>query len=475
MATLGVILGNRDFFPDVLIGEARRDLTKLFADLSIEPIWLSEVETKLGAVETWSDAQKCGELFRRNRDRLDGILVCLPNFGDEKGVADSIRLADVRVPILVQACPDDLDQFGLNRRRDAFCGKISVCNNLRQYRLKFSLTRDHTVAILHPRFREDLSRFLDVCRVVRGLSRVRIGAVGARPNAFNTTRFSEKLLEAAGISVSTIDLSEVFGDAAKISNEDARVRQRVDQIRRYADAVSVPDESILRMAKFALVVDDWMQSLGITATAVQCWSSLQKNYGVNVCTIMSMMSEQMMPSACEVDIAGVVSMYALQLASGRPSALVDWNNNYGDDPEKCVLFHCGNWAKDFLPDIRIATAPILGTTLGEENTFGALEGRTGSGPLTFGRISTDDLTGKIRAYVGEGEFTDDPLNTFGTRAVVRVPELSALMHLVCQNGFEHHAAMNRSHCAVAVSEGLSRYLGWDVYHHERPRDLPSIV
>jgi L-fucose isomerase-like protein len=474
MTTLGVILGNRDFFPDVLVGEARRDLEKLFSAMSIEAVWLSPEETKLGAVETWADAQKCGDLLRRNRDRLDGILVCLPNFGDEKGVADSIRLGDVRVPIFVQACPDDLDQFGLDRRRDAFCGKISVCNNLRQYGIRFSLTRDHTVAIGDPRFREDLAQFIQTCNVVRGLSRVRIGAVGARPNAFNTTRFSEKLFESAGISVSTIDLSEIFGSTNKIPSNDAGVKKRIEQIRAYADSSSAPDESIIRMAKFAKVVDDWMQSLGIVATAIQCWSSMQKNFGVNVCTIMSMMSERMMPSACEVDIAGVVSMYALQLASGRPSALVDWNNNYGGDPEKCVLFHCGNWAKDFLPEVRIATAPILGTTLGEENTFGALEGRTGSGPLTFGRVSTDDLAGKITAYVGEGEFTDDPLNTFGTRAVVKVPALPGLMHVVCQNGFEHHAAMNRSHTATSVAEALGHYLGWEIYHHQRPAGLPPL-
>jgi len=472
---LGVIIGNRDFFPDVLISEARRDLTKLFAELSIEPVWLSPEESKLGAVETWADAQRCGELLRKNRERIDGILVCLPNFGDEKGVADSIRLADVRVPVLVQACPDDLDQFGLDRRRDAFCGKISVCNNLRQYRIKYSLTRDHTVAIFDTRFREDLVQFTRTCKVVRGLSRVRIGAVGARPNAFATTRFSEKLLEANGITVNTIDLSEVFGSAAKITNDDQRVRHRVEQIRSYADASKAPDEAIVRMAKFALVVDDWMKSLSITATAIQCWSSLQKNFGVNVCTIMSMMSEQMLPSACEVDIAGVVGMYALQLASGTPSALVDWNNNYGGDPEKCVFFHCGNWAKEFLPDVRIATAPILGTTLGEENTFGALEGRTQAGPVTFGRVSTDDLSGKMAAYVGEGEFTEDPLNTFGTRAVVKVPALPALMHMICQNGFEHHAAMNRSHCSASVAEALGRYLGWDIYHHNRPSELPPLI
>ncbi len=463
--TLGVIIGNRDFFPDALITEARRDLIQLFDQISVEPVWLTESDSKLGAVETWADAARCGQLFRANRDRIEGILVCLPNFGDEKGVADAIRLSDLNVPILIQACPDDLDQFGLTRRRDAFCGKISVCNNLRQYGHKFGLTHDHTAAILSDAFQKDLLDFFAICRVVRGMRRVRIGAVGARPNAFNTTRFSEKLLESAGISVNTIDLSEVFGSAALIANDDPKVKQRIEFIRSYAESSSAPDESLRKMAKFAIVVDDWMTSLGLTATAIQCWSSMQKNYGVNVCTIMSMMSEQMLPSACEVDIAGVVSMYALQLASGKPSALVDWNNNYGGEPDKCVFFHCGNWAKDFLPDIRIGTAPILGTMLGEENTVGALEGRTPSGPMTFGRVSTDDFSGKIRAYFGDGRFTDDPLDTFGTRAVVQVPKLRELMQFICLNGFEHHAAMTSSHCAAPTAEALEKYLGWDVYLH----------
>jgi L-fucose isomerase-like protein len=463
--TLGIILGNRDFFPDSLVSQARRDLPKLFADLAITPIWLTESDSKLGAVETWHDAQKCGALFASHRATIEGILICLPNFGDEKGLADSIRLSDLNVPILVQACPDDLDAFGLALRRDAFCGKISACNNLRQYGLRYTLTRDHTVAILSPDFRTDLENFLATCRVAKGLRRVRLGAVGARPNAFNTTRYSEKLLENSGITVNTIDLSEVFGQTDRIADADPAVKQRIEQIRAYADASAAPEPSLIKMAKFAIVVDDWMRDLGITATAIQCWSSMQKNFGVNVCTIMSMMSEQMLPSACEVDIAGVVSMYALQLASTRPAALVDWNNNYGADPDKCVFFHCGNWAKDFLPDIRIGTAPILGTVLGEANTVGALAGRTPAGPVTFGRVSTDDLSGKIRAYVGDANFTDDPLDTFGTRAVVHVPRLRSLMQLICRNGFEHHAAMTSAHCALPVAEALSNYLNWDVHHH----------
>ena len=460
---LGVIVGNRDFFPDHLVTEARRDLTGVFEELEIEPVMLDEAQSKRGSVETWADAQACAGLFGANRDRIAGVLVCLPNFGDEKGVADALKLAALDVPVLVQAYPDDLDMFGVERRRDAFCGKISACNNLRQYGIPYSLTRLHTEPVRSEEFRADIREFIAVCRVVRGLRRARIGAVGARPNAFNTTRYSEKLLQQAGISVSTIDLSDIFGRARKLGDGDARVRRKLDEIGAYADASGVPPEKLVQMARLGVVLTDWMAEYSLEATAIQCWSSMQQNFGVNCCTIMSMMSENLMPSACEVDITGVVTMYALQLASGTPSALVDWNNNYGKDPNKCVLFHCGNWAKSFLPDARMGTAPILGSTLGEENTYGALAGRTPAGPLTFARVTTDDTAGRIRAYVGEGRFTPDPLDTFGNRAVVEVPQLQQLMRYICKNGFEHHAAMSASHCAGIFQEALETYLRWDVY------------
>jgi len=180
---------------------------------------------------------------------------------------------------------------------------------------------------------------------------------------------------------------------------------------------------------------------------------------------MSMMSENMLPSACEVDVTGTLTMYAMQLASGSPSALVDWNNNYGDDDEKCVLFHCGNWAKSFLPDMQISNAPILGTTVGVENTYGALEGRTPASPLTYGRISSDDPQGVLKAYIGEGNLTDDELKTFGSRAVAHIPNLQGLMHHVCNNGFEHHVVMNMSNTADILEEAFANYMGWEVYRH----------
>lgn len=464
--TLGVVIGNRDFFPDVLVSEARADVLALCASAGVDVVILGEDATKLGAVETWEHARACAELFRRHRDTIDGVLVCLPNFGDEKGVADTLKLAALDVPVLVQASPDDLDQLHVERRRDAFCGKVSVCNNLRQYGIPFSLTDRHTVHVNSPAFRDELVTFLGVCRVVKGLRGARIGAIGARPNAFNTTRYSEKLLQGAGISVSTLDLSEVIESAKRLADTDARVKAQFEAINGYAPSPGVPNLSLMLMAKFGVVVGEWAAGLDLDATAIQCWTSLQRHYGVNCCTVMSMMSESFMPSACEVDVTGAVSMYALQLASGRPSALVDWNNNYGDDPDKCVFFHCGNWAKSFMPDATIATAPILGTTLGERNTYGAMSGRTPGGqPVTFGRVSTDDTAGRIAAYVGEGRFTDDPLVTFGSRAVVEVPGLQGLMRMICRRGFEHHVAMNASNTAAALREAMETYLGWDVHLH----------
>jgi len=350
-------------------------------------------------------------------------------------------------------------------RRDAYCGKISVCNNLYQYGIKFSLTKSHVLSLSNSEFDSELDRFISICKVVKGMRRVRIGAVGARPQAFNTVRYSEKILERQGISVTTIDLSEILGKAKELKDDNKKVTESLNKITGYGDTTSTPSEKLLQLARLDVVLNNFVEDNKLDATAIQCWTSVQENYGCNVCTSMSMMSENLLPSACEVDVTGTLTMYAMQLASHSPSALVDWNNNYDQDEEKCVLFHCGNWAKSFLPDLKISTAPILGSVFGEEKTYGALDGRTPASPLTYGRISTDDNLGKIKCYFGEGEITDDPLNTFGTRAVAKVPKLQELMQYVCRHGYEHHVVMNASKTADILNEACGNYLNWETHIH----------
>src|SRR5260370_3669383 len=116
-------------------------------------------------------------------------------------------MANLGVPILLQATPDTPSRMSIRDRRDSFCGKMSACNNLPQYGIPYSLTTLHTEAPDSEIFRTDLDWFLAVCRVVQGPKKLRIGAIGTRPAAFNTERYREQILESAGISVETLDLS----------------------------------------------------------------------------------------------------------------------------------------------------------------------------------------------------------------------------------------------------------------------------
>ena len=464
----GLIVATRGFFNPVLAGTARKELLALLDELSIEYVIGSEDATPHGTVENLEHAKIYAKLFRENAERIDGVLVILPNFGDELGVVQTLDMARLNVPVMVQACKDELDKVGVFSRRDAFCGKISVCNNLYQYNIPFTDTTFHTCDIKSQAFRDDLDRFGRVCRTVKGLTNARIGAIGARPAAFQTVRYSEKLLQSAGITIVPVDLSEIFAAAKAFDDTAAQVQEKLDAIRAYGTIpAKFPDEQVLRQAKFSVAVDDWMAVNECVASAVQCWTSMQDNYGCAACLSMSMMGERCMPSACEVDVAGAVSMYALLLASGLPPGFLDWNNNYGDEINKCVNTHCSNFPKSFLgvtPEI--ADLDILGETLGRENCFGAVKGKVAPGPMTYFRISTDDQRGVITSYLGQGEFTDDPFDMDGGIAVCKVANLRSLLAYICQNGFEHHVAMTRGHVADVLAEVVGKYLGWELYHHQ---------
>ncbi|TCK75136.1 L-fucose/L-arabinose isomerase family protein [Acidipila rosea] len=464
--TFGMIVGNRGFFPDHLAKEGREEMLGVLTNAGIKVIALTPEESKYGAVETHDEAIRCGELFRKHRDEIDGIIVTLPNFGDERGIADAIRYSTLKVPVLVQATPDRRDDMKISDRRDSFCGKMSACNNLMQYGIPYSITGLHTVAPNSAAFAKDLEWFSAVCRVVDGLRNLRIGAIGARPAAFNTVRYSEKLLERNGISVETLDLSEIMGRIAKLSDNDDAVQAKLAAINAYVATKGIPAQALMKMSKLGAVIDGWMQQTHCKVSAIQCWTSMEEYFGVVPCTVMSMMSENLFSSACETDVCGTLSMYALALASETPSALLDWNNNYGEDPDKAVCFHCSNLPKHFFADVVMDFQAIIAGTVGKENTFGTCVGRVKAGAMSYVRFSTDDYSGKIRGYIGEGEFTNDPLETFGGAGVVKIPHLQKLLRYICEKGFEHHVAANFSQVASPVYEAATRYLGWEMHHHQ---------
>ena len=465
----GIIIGTRAYFNSELAKDVRKQLLKTLADEGYDYVILPEDATPTGSssIETREDGLKCAELFRQNRDRIDGIIVSLPNFGFEIGIINAISVTDLNVPVLVQACDDENDKVDLDSRRDAFCGKISVCNNLYQYGIPFTDTTLHTYSIYSELLAKDINKFAGICRVVNGLRHARIGAIGARPAGFQTLLASEKLLQKSGITVVPVDLSEILGAARKIEDTDAELLKKLEEIKCYAAVPKEYSDKLVLQAKFGVAVERWIEANQIDAVAVQCWDSLEQNYGCAACVTMSMLGEKLLPAACEVDIAGAVSMYALTLAAQGQSALLDWNNNFAEDRNKCVCTHCGNFPKSFVRnDLKLGTLGVLGRTLGKVNTFGAVYGKVTKGDFTFFRISTDDTKGAIKAYLGTGEITDDPYGMDGCIAVTKVNNLQTLMKYICKNGFEHHVAMVRNDVKEILNEAIEDYLGWNLYVHE---------
>jgi L-fucose isomerase-like protein len=471
--TYGLLIGNRGFFPAHLCESARAVLLKIFANREEQIVTLSDQATQFGSIESVQDARLAADQLRAHRDQIDGIIVSLPNFGDERAVANTLRWAELDVPVLIHAFPEATGKMGLSDRRDSYCGKISLCNNLRQYGVKFTLTNEHVVDPESQSFQSDLDRFAGICRVVGALKHLRLGVIGARPAAFNTVRFSEKLLERSGISVETIDLSEIIHRATNLDDQEPGLDEKITEIESYLADNRTPPEAMLRMAKLGLVIDRWMDDQQLAASAVQCWTALEEIYGVVPCTLMSMMSDRLLPSACETDIMGAVSMLALSAAANAPAAIVDFNNNYQDQQDKCVLFHCSNFPRELLnlepsgslPGSLITYHDILSEGLGKDRSWGIIAGRLAAGPYTYCRISSDDLNGSIKAYAGQGSMTDDPLDTFGGFGVFEIPDLNGLMQFICRNGFEHHVSIALDHTASVLEEAFRNYLNWETYLH----------
>ena len=467
--TFGVIIATRNIFSAKRASEARPVVLNKIKELGCDYVILDTDQTpKEGSIESYNDAVKCAELFRANRDRIDGILVILPNFGDEIGVVNSISLAKLDVPVMVQACSDKNDEVDVYSRRDSFCGKISVCNNLYQYGIPFTDTTLHTYDLESEYFEKDLRRFTAICRVVGGLRNARIGLIGIRPAGFQTVRASEKILQASGITVVPVDIALIIDQAQKMDPQSKEVQTKVAELKQYGKIPSrVSEEKLALQASFTLAVEQWIEENHIDAAAIQCWDTMQKIYGCSTCVTMSMLGEKLIPCACEADIAGAISMYALTLASEKPSALLDWNNNFGNEMNKCVCTHCGNYPKSFIRnEVEISSLDVLGTVLGQVDTFGAVKGKVAPGDFTFFRISTDDPMGCVKSYLGKGKFTADPYNMDGGIAVTEINNLQKLMKFICKNGFEHHVAMGREDVADIIEEAVDNYLGWEIYRHE---------
>ncbi len=456
-----LFFGNRAFFPASLMKEAREQLPAVLKEMGYESLMMDARTTPHGAVETFREGKIFAEFLKKNRGKYDGIIICLPNFGDENGALAAMR--DEDVPILVMAYPDELDKLGPAARRDAFCGKLSVMDVFYQAGIKFTALAPHTVHPQSGRFGENMDYFARVCRVVNGVRGMVLGAIGARTTPFKTVRFDETCLQKNDITVETFDLSMVMRMIASTSLASPRAKAAAKLLANYSSWQGVPRKAFDNSVKLALVLDDMIKDSELDAIALRCWTEFQVELGISPCVVMSMLNNRGTVAACEVDVGSAIMMRALGLASDGISACLDWNNNYGDEDDKCILFHCGPIPAAMMQGAgRVADHAIIANSIGKGRSFGCNVGRIAPGDCTFGTLLTDG--GKIKCCLGEGAFTDDaiPPEFFGCAGVVEIENLQQVMLHLGQNGYRHHVSVARGHVAAPAREALGRYLGFEV-------------
>ncbi|MCP4603534.1 MAG: hypothetical protein GY847_23950 [Proteobacteria bacterium] len=459
--TFALLFGNRGVFPSSVVEQAVKELPQILEGLGYGILMLGEEVTPHGAVESRQDGQTYANFLRDNRGKFDGVVLCLPNFGDETGAAAA--LGETQVPILVQAYPDDLDKLAPQSRRDAFCGKLSVMDVFSQYGIKFTALKPHVVSPTSDRFAAVMDEFGRICRVVKGMRGMVVGAIGARTTAFKTVRIDEVALQQNGITMETLDLSDVFARIKDVNPDAPAFGAKVDRLKEYAAWPGVPDKAFDNIARLGVVLDTIVEEYQMDALAFRCWSELQEQLGISPCILLGEMNQRGVTAACEVDVGSAVAMRALSLASGRPPICLDWNNNYGDAEDKCILFHCGSVAANLMTDRgRVTDHAIISNNLGQGRSFGCHVGRISPFDFTFSSMLTE--AGNLRFYLGQGKFTNHeiPKDFFGCAGVAEIENLEDVLLHVGKQGFRHHVSVTPDLVLAPVREALEHYLEFHV-------------
>jgi len=459
--TFALYFGNRGFFPEKLVSGARHEMTSVLERLGYVSLLMDESLTKYGAIEGTADGMKYANFLKANEGKYDGVILCLPNFGDETGAIAALQ--DCGVPILIQAYPDEVGKMGFADRRDAFCGKFSVMDVFCQYGLPFTTFQPHTVAPSGATFETHLHQFAAVCRIVKRMKRMTVGAVGARTTAFKTVRFDELTLQRYGITTEALDLSELFLRVKDVKTSSDACAAKSERLKNYTNWTGVPEEKFGMLAKVSVAIDQVIAEYRLDCLALRCWIEIEKELGVSPCVLLSELNDRGVVAACELDVCNAVPMYGLHLAAQRPATCLDWNNNYGADPDKCILFHCGPVPQGLMTAKgQVIDHPMFAKAFGAGCGWGCNVGRIAATPMTFASAKTTD--GKIWCYLGEGEFTRDEIDQdfFGCAGVARIPNLQDALEYIGHQGYRHHVGVTAGHIAPAVREAFTKYLGYEV-------------
>ena len=456
---LALLVANRGFFPSSVIESAYAEMRQAALKAGVELLEIEKDKVKYGAVETTQEGMVYHDFLEEHHGEYDGVIICLPNFGDENGIKAALR--DVNVPVLLQAYPDEIGKMDFAQRRDAFCGKLGLCSVFKQMGFKFTSGKPFVMHPLSDAFNKELTEFKAICNIVKKMRYMRLGVFGARTTAFKSVRFDEGAMERLGCDTESFDFTTVMEKYNEITADCEEAKFFKEKLLATADFSDAADYALDNLARFGATMMWFVKDQKLDAISVRCWSELQHLLHIAPCSLLGIFNSLGIPASCETDASNSIAMMALNAASGTPCGCLDINNNYGDDENKAILFHCGP-----LP-VELMTGPghieehlMFTKTQGENCSWGLNVGHIKPGVVTFAGARTEN--GEVHYYVEKGEVTADEIESayFGTPGVIKVDNLQDKLFSMQEEGFRHHTIITAGDHVREVEEALSKYLGY---------------
>ena len=218
---------------------------------------------------------------------------------------------------------------------------------------------------------------------------------------------------------------------------------------------------MLTLAKVGVVLDTYITDYQLDALTLRCWNEMESILRICPCVLLSELNDRGIVASCEIDMCSALTMRAMNLASEVPTAVLDWNNNYGNEPDKVILFHCGPVAQTLMTAKGTVTEHKMFAKSDPGSGWGSNEGRIKAFPMTFSNCQTKD--GKLLIYASEGAFTGDPIDQafFGCAGVAEIPALEEKLITLARGGFKHHTAVGVGHMKAVLKEAFTTYLHYD--------------
>ena len=364
-------------------------------------------------------------------DHLDPDLIVLQNITFANAAYATEVLARFDCPFILWTLREPVID-GTRLRLNSLTGAYSAANTYKQFRkesLDYVFGAPDEVAV-----RKKLAAAIQAARLKLHLKNLTMASIGHTPQGFGFGRaLDAEMRTNFGVNLECIEARELIHKAKSFSDEDVK-EYLEDAMNRTKGLENTPEQNRLDFARLYRAYKEFVEEHHIGALASRCWPDFFTEFGTPVCMVLSILNDLNVPSACEVDAYGALSMYMGRELTGRSTFFGDPVSM--DEKEGTVTFwHCGMAACSLArTDTGAEVGEHCNRHIGPTMEFGCKAEKE----VTIFRVGKD-CEGKFHFLIAPGEALDKPKQFYGTSIVVKTDlDAKKFVEQTVTEGWEPH-------------------------------------